>query len=77
MESTNEIINISKITEGFFLGDRITATIDDVIDKFKISHIVNAAGTEIHNEFDTTTMQYLTLNWNETQSKVCSIQKMK
>ena len=35
MESTNEIINISKITEGFFLGDRITATIDDVIDKFK------------------------------------------
>ena len=66
MESTNEIINISKITEGFFLGDRITATIDDVIDKFKISHIVNAAGTEIHNEFDTTTMQYLTLNWNET-----------
>ena len=66
MESTNEIINISKITEGFFLGDRITATIDDVIDKFKISHIVNAAGMEIHNEFDTTTMQYLTLNWNET-----------
>ena len=66
MESTNEIINISKITEGFFLGDRITATIDDVIDKFKISHIVNAAGMDIHNEFDTTTMQYLTLNWNET-----------
>ena len=66
MEITNEIINISKITEGFFLGDRITATIDDVIDKFKISHIVNAAGNDIHNEFDTTTMQYLTLNWNET-----------
>lgn len=65
MECTNEIINISKITEGFFLGDKITATIDDVIDKFKISHIVNAAGLDIHNEFDSTTMQYLTLNWSE------------
>ena len=65
MECTNEIINISKITEGFFLGDKITATIDDVIDKFKISHIVNAAGLDIHNEFDSTIMQYLTLNWNE------------
>ena len=52
MEYTTEIINIAKIREGLFVGDRIAGTNLDVILQFKISHIINAAGSQIINQFD-------------------------
>ena len=40
-EMTPEILNISKIKDGFFIGDKISAISIDVINEFKISHIIN------------------------------------
>ena len=65
MEYTTEIINISKIKEGFFIGDRKAGTNLDVVLQFKISHMINAAGNQILNQFETIGVQYLTLNWSE------------
>ena len=66
MEYTTEIINITKIREGLFIGDRIAGTNLDVILQFKISHIINAAGSQIINQFETIGVKYLTLNWSES-----------
>ena len=65
----NEILNISKIKEGFYIGDKIAAVSIEVIIQFKISHIINATGTQIMNHFESVGIKYLTLKWfeNETQ----------
>ena len=69
MEYTSEIINISKIKEGFFVGDQIAGTTPEVIVQFKITHIINAAGSQIINQFERIRIKYLTLNWSETPSQ--------
>ena len=69
MEYKTEIINISKIKEGFFIGDRIAGTSLDVVLQFKISHMINAAGSQILNQFETIGVRYLTLNWTENASQ--------
>ena len=69
MEYKTEIINISKIKEGFFIGDRIAGTSLDVVLQFKISHMINAAGSQILNQFETIGVRYLTLNWTENANQ--------
>ncbi len=69
MEYTKDIINITKIKEGFFIGDRIAGTNLDVVLQFKISHMINAAGNQILNLFETLGVRYLTLNWSENSSQ--------
>ena len=66
MDYTTEIINISKMREGFFIGDRIAGTNLDVVIQFKITHMINAAGSEIINQFESIGIKYLTLNWSES-----------
>ena len=39
-EMNPEILNISKVKDGFFIGDRISAISIEVITEFKISHIL-------------------------------------
>ena len=46
-DMTTEILNISKIKEGFYIGDRISAISLDVIIQFKITHMINATGNQI------------------------------
>ena len=45
-----EILNISKIKEGFYIGDRISAISLDVIIQFKITHMINETGNQITNQ---------------------------
>ena len=54
MDFGAEIINISKIKDSFFIGDKVAGTNLDVLLQFKISHIINAAGNQIFNYFLTT-----------------------
>ena len=61
-----EIVNITKIKDGFFLGDENTAINIDVIVQFKISHIINSAGPQVQNAWENIHIKYLTLNWDET-----------
>ena len=70
MEYATEIVNISKIEDGFFVGDKFCGTNLDVIIQFKITHIINTSGTQILNQFETLGVKYLTLNWQENPNQI-------
>ena len=65
----SEILNISKIKDGFYIGDKTAATNIDVLIQFKISHFVNAAGNQIINQWQSIGLNYLTLNWSENANQ--------
>ena len=69
-DMTTEILNISKIKEGFYIGDRISAISLDVIIQFKITHMINATGNQITNQWEAIGISYLTLNWSETPNQI-------
>ena len=70
MEYSTEIINISKIEDGFFIGDKLCASNIDVVIQFKITHMINASGSQILNQFEALGVKYLTLDWKETPNQV-------
>lgn len=70
-----EVVNITKIKDGFFLGDESIANNLDIIVQFKISHMVNASGLQVMNSWETIGVKYLTLNWNEVPSQVNNLDK--
>ena len=70
MDFGAEIINISKIKDSFFIGDKVAGTSLDVLLQFKISHIINAAGDQIFNYFESVGIQYFTLYWSENPSQI-------
>ena len=45
-----EILNISKIKEAFYIGDRISAINLNVIIQFKITNMINVTGNQITNQ---------------------------
>ena len=65
-----EILNISKIKEGFYIGDRISAISLDVIIQFKITHMINETGNQITNQQEAISISYLTLNWSEQSNQI-------
>ena len=69
-EMTTEILNISKIKDGFFIGDKISAISIDVINEFKISHIINCTGEQILNQWESIGINYLTINWSESPNQI-------
>ena len=62
-DMVTEVLNISKIKEGFYIGDKISAISLDVILQFKITHMINATGNQIMNQWESLGISYLTLNW--------------
>ena len=60
-----EVLNISKVKEGFYIGDKIAAISIEVVVQFKLTHMINASGNQVVNQWETIGMKYLTLNWEE------------
>ena len=69
-EMNPEILNISKVKDGFFIGDRISAISIEVITEFKISHIINTTGEQIINQWESIGINYLTINWSENENQI-------
>ena len=69
-ETFTEVINISKIKDGFFIGDKLAAISIDVIIQFKITHFINATGSQIMNQWESVGINYLTLNWSENERQI-------
>jgi hypothetical protein len=69
-EALTEVINISKIKDGFFIGDKLAAISIDVIIQFKITHFINATGNQIMNQWESVGINYLTLNWSENERQI-------
>ena len=65
MEFKSEIISISKIRDGLFIGDNRAGTNLDLLMQFKISHIINATGIPLPYSFESLGIKYLTINWTE------------
>ena len=70
-----EILNISKVKEGFYIGDKVAAISIEVVVQFKLTHIINAAGNQVINQWETIGMKYLTLNWEESPGQSLFDQK--
>ena len=69
-DGLTEVINISKIKDGFFVGDKLAAISIDVIIQFKITHFINATGNQIMNQWESVGITYLTLNWSENERQI-------
>ena len=69
-DTSTEVINISKIKDGFFIGDKLAAISIDVVIQFKITHFINATGTQIMNQWESLGINYLTLNWSENEKQI-------
>ena len=65
-----EVLNISKIKEGFYIGDKIAAISIEVVVQFKLTHIINASGDQVVNQWESLNVKYLTLNWEENNSQI-------
>ena len=65
MELKSEVISISKIRDGLFIGDNRAGTNLDLLMQFKISHIINATGIPLPYSFESLGIKYLTINWSE------------
>lgn len=75
MEFTSDVINFTKIKDGFFSGDESIASNLEVLLQFKISHIINAAGAQVINAWESIGIRYLTLNWSESPNQILFDQK--
>ena len=69
MKKPIEIITIVKIREGFFIGDLSAGTNIEIIEEYKITHIINATNNKNLNEFEKKGIKYLTLNWLENSNQ--------
>ena len=66
LEEATEVLNIIKVKEGFYVGDQIAGTNLEVVLQFKLTHMINAAGNEVKNAWESIGIKYLTLNWAES-----------
>jgi hypothetical protein len=68
MDLYSEMVNISKIRDGLFIGDIISGTTLDIVFEFKISHMINTASGQVPSQFQSIGIKYLNLNWPENPS---------
>jgi hypothetical protein len=64
-----DVVNITKVKDGFYIGDEATSSNLDIIIQFKITHMINASGTQIINSWESIGIKYLTLNWSENPNQ--------
>ncbi len=65
MECPSEIVKLTKIRDGIFIGDSSTASNLDVVVHFKITHMINTSGGELLNTWKCLGLKYLTFKWSE------------
>ena len=59
MELKSDIISLSKIRDGLFIGDKRAGTNLDLLMQFKISHIINATGIPLPYSFESLGIKYI------------------
>jgi hypothetical protein len=69
MDPITEAIIISKIRDGIFVGDYNAGSNVDIINQFKISHILNVSGKPLSYDYEELELKYLSLNWPENPSE--------
>ena len=65
MDPAAEGVIISKIRDGIFIGDIKAGSNQDLLDQFKISHIINVSGNPLPYSIEDTDIKYFQINWPE------------
>ena len=65
-----QIIGAIKIKDGLFMGDEYSAQDLDFMVTNKITFIINCAGKQIPNIWESISLNYLSFPWQETDSQV-------
>ena len=73
MEISSEVISISKIRDGIFIGDMRAGINLDLLMQFKISHVINATGMKLPYTFESIGIKYLTIEWSENPPEETSV----
>ena len=68
MDPITEAIIISKIRDGIFIGDYKAGSNIDILNQFKISHLLNVSGKPLPYNYRELEIEYLSLNWPENPS---------
>ena len=63
-----EVLNIAKIKDGLYIGDRAAGTNLRLLIQLKISHMINTCANQISYNFENMGIRYLTYNWPENPS---------
>ncbi len=69
MNSISNMVNIVKIKDSIFIGDISAGTNRDLIEEFKISHIINSTNNLGLNSLEYLNIKYLNLNWAENSKQ--------
>ena len=69
MDPATEAIIISKIRDGIFIGDFKAGSNIDLLNQFKISHLINVSGMPLTYNYKEMGIKYLLLNWPENPSE--------
>ena len=69
MNSVSNMVNIIKIKDSIFIGDISAGTNRDLIEEFKISHIINTTNNIGLNSLEFLNIKYLNLNWIENSKQ--------
>lgn len=69
MNSVSNMVNIIKIKDSIFIGDISAGTNRDLIEEFKISHIINTTNNIGLNSLEFLNIKYLNLNWVENSKQ--------
>ena len=70
-----EVLNIAKIKDGLFIGDKVAGTNLNILIQFKISHLINTCGNQITYNYEKNGLKYLIYNWPENPSNNISFIK--
>ena len=59
----NGFIGAIKVKDGLFIGDQLAAQDYEFIVTNKVSHVINTAGLQVRNYFESVHVKYLTFDW--------------
>ncbi len=70
MDCPYDIINLTKVRDGIFIGNSLTASNLDIVVHFKITHMINTSGDKSLNIWEKIGIKYMTINWAEVQKQL-------
>lgn len=71
MES--DIVGAIKIKDGLFIGDEFAAQDLEFVVANKVTHIINCAGRQLPNHWESIGVQYLTYFWYDQDNQVITL----
>lgn len=66
----SEPIGGIKVKDGLFVGDELAAKDLEFIEGNKVTHIVNCAGDQVPNQWESLGIHYLVYTWQDSDLQV-------